>query len=239
MLQESSKKTEQKPNVHLVLWTGGWDSTFRVLYLLLVDKAQVSPVYVKDPARVSTERELQTIASILRELAITHPEAAARVRPLQVFALDEIPPNQEITDSYLRLKETGHFGTQYDWLARLAQHMDWKNVELSVVAEDRFSRFHEGDSHSAFARFDLPVLGMTKLMMADIAKANGFNDLMELTWFCHTPVFGRPCGLCGTCSATRKQGLGRRVPGIHSPFRYVSRAVRLLRRVTNRPGLAS
>ena len=36
-----------------VLWTGGWDSTFRVLYLVLVEKCQVQTYYIIDPFRWS------------------------------------------------------------------------------------------------------------------------------------------------------------------------------------------
>jgi hypothetical protein len=35
---------------------------------------------------------------------------------------------------------------------------------------------------------------------------------MDMTWFCHTPVRGRPCGICAPCVYTIEEGLARRVP---------------------------
>jgi len=35
---------------------------------------------------------------------------------------------------------------------------------------------------------------------------------MEMTWFCHRPVRGKPCGLCAPCVYTIEEGLARRVP---------------------------
>jgi hypothetical protein len=58
-----------------------------------------------------------------------------------------------------------------------------------------------------FVYFDL-----TKLDLEAIARANGYTDLLELTWFCHRPrPDGTPCGGCTPCDNAR-QGLGRRIP---------------------------
>lgn len=36
-----------------IFMTGGWDSIFRLLQLLLIDKRAVQPVYILDPERWS------------------------------------------------------------------------------------------------------------------------------------------------------------------------------------------
>ncbi len=41
-----------------VLWTGGWDSTFRVLELVIMKKEMVQPHYILDEDRASTQKEL-------------------------------------------------------------------------------------------------------------------------------------------------------------------------------------
>lgn len=49
--------------------------------------------------------------------------------------------------------------------------------------------------------------------MLKIAEKHGFDDIMEETWFCHTPTKdGKPCGMCNPCKYTREEGLGRRGP---------------------------
>ena len=36
-----------------LFWTGGWDSTYRLLYLLIVEKKYVQPYYIIDLTRKS------------------------------------------------------------------------------------------------------------------------------------------------------------------------------------------
>lgn len=48
--------------VHL-LWTGGWDSTYRLLYLLWEGK-QVQPHYIIDTHRPSSGHELRAMEAI-------------------------------------------------------------------------------------------------------------------------------------------------------------------------------
>ena len=57
------------PCVNL-LWTGGWDSTFRLLQLLLLHRVAVAPHYLEDPTRASTQIELETMARIADQLRV-------------------------------------------------------------------------------------------------------------------------------------------------------------------------
>ncbi len=48
--------------------------------------------------------------------------------------------------------------------------------------------------------------------MGAIAVQEGFDDLLQLTWFCHRPVLGLlPCGTCRPCVLARQNG--RRLGG--------------------------
>lgn len=49
---------------HRILWTGGWDSTFRVLDLVLNKKKNIQPYYILDERRASTEIEIATMEKI-------------------------------------------------------------------------------------------------------------------------------------------------------------------------------
>ena len=68
-----------------LLWTGGWDSTFRLLTLLVLEQRRVQPYYVLDDERrrrsVSAERE--AMRRIREALGRSHSEAAARLAPAQ------------------------------------------------------------------------------------------------------------------------------------------------------------
>ena len=50
-----------------ILWTGGWDSTFRVIELSRKNVV-IQPIYVLDSGRKSTDYELKAIDKIIQDL---------------------------------------------------------------------------------------------------------------------------------------------------------------------------
>lgn len=118
-------------------WTGGWDSTFRVLYATWVEGKRVEPHYIVDTARPSTLRELKTIAEIKDVLKVHNEEAYERVSSLEVTPKSEIPEDLEITKSWTKLKQRMHLGGQYEWLARYVKSKKMTAIELSVQRDDR------------------------------------------------------------------------------------------------------
>lgn len=73
-----------------------------------------------------------------------------------------------------------------------------------------------------FSRFNLVVCENTKLEMLEISKKEGFFDILEQTWFCHTPTWNnRPCGKCLPCRRVYQEGLGWRLPFV-AKLRYHS-----------------
>ena len=51
------------------------------------------------------------------------------------------------------------------------------------------------------------------------ARQAGFDEIMSLTWFCHRPRHGQPCGTCNPCIYTIEEGTrrARATRGAHSP----------------------
>ena len=47
-----------------ILWTGGWDSTFQLLQLLIDQKVSVTPFYLIDEERRSTGVEIITLQAL-------------------------------------------------------------------------------------------------------------------------------------------------------------------------------
>jgi hypothetical protein len=45
------------------------------------------------------------------------------------------------------------------------------------------------------------------------ARAEGWDAIMDMTWFCDAPARGRPCGICARCVYTIEEGLARPRPG--------------------------
>lgn len=211
-----------------VLWTAGWDSTFRVADLLFHSDDIVRPWYVVDPYRRSATIELETQDVIRRALADLDPTATRRLLPAQIVTVDEIPQIPEITEQFRALLGKQFLGGQYEWLARLAEsrrlvlelsiHRDDRAHKVLAAAVDNIDgsyRLVAGPVDPAlemFRRFRFPLFETTKLEMGDAARDGGFLRVMELTWFCHSPLRGKPCGCCNPCRYTRAEGLGRRVP---------------------------
>jgi len=218
-----------------LLWTAGWDSTFRLLEALLVRGRVVQPYYLIDPERPSTPEELHAMQRVAAAVAAAHPGAAReRLRDTRIWKGTDVRPDAEITARYLRLKARSHLGGQYDWLARFAAQQGLSDLELAIHRDDRAAAFLEphvvrrdggGDPYyrlrddppdpdlRLFERFRFPVFDKTKRDMQRVAAERGFADILELTWFCHLPTpRGQPCGTCNPCRYTIEEGLGRRVP---------------------------
>jgi hypothetical protein len=219
-----------------VLWTAGWDSTFRVADLLLNHSATVQPWYVIDGYRRSTAMEMATQDVIRAALADLDPAAARRLLPVQIVHRGDIPSHPAITASFQALLGSRFLGEQYEWLARLAEHRRL-TLDLSIHRDDRAHDALAADVEAAdgshrlvarpsdpalevFRRFRFPLFDTTKLDMEAAARRSGFSDVMELTWFCHTPVLSAPCGYCNPCRYTIDEGLGRRIPP-RTPWRRV------------------
>lgn len=216
------------PSVN-VLWTSGWDSTYRVADLVLKQGRTVQPWYVMDSARRSTKTELRALENIRAALVQIDPGVEALLGRLKTVRIEDIPADGGITASYKALAAQNHLGSQYDWLARFAKS-ESVYLELSIHRDDKAHAFLEGHTHAAsdgvhhlvedapsdvsiFKWFSFPLFEMSKLEMQQTARERGFGQIMEMTWFCFVPLLdGRPCGFCNPCKYTREEGLGRRVP---------------------------
>jgi hypothetical protein len=73
--------------------------------------------------------------------------------------------------------------------------------------------------------------------MREEAMRQNFADLMQLTWFCHRPRKGQPCGTCNPCIYTIEEGLGDRIPFANRARYYVRVVPRLRHWLTRHPDL--
>ncbi|HLS80352.1 MAG TPA: hypothetical protein VK025_03000 [Steroidobacter sp.] len=233
-----------KQSVHL-LWTGGWDSTFRLLTLLLVQGRCVQPYYILDDAQrraVPAERAaMQRIRNLIEQ---RRPEAAARLLSTTEQRRDAVAPDPTIAVHYENCLRHTVIGGQYEWLARFCKQRGLDGLELSIHRDDKARRLlaslmgadrytldprHEGDSrYELFKYFRYPLFDETKIDMRERTRELGFDEFMQLTWFCHTPRRGRPCGACNPCIFTIEEGLGERVPAV-GRLRYRVRVIPRLR----------
>jgi hypothetical protein len=219
-----------------VLWTGGWDSTFRVLQLLLVEKRPVEPIYMFDSGRRSSQRELQTMEH-LRDQLRQRMDDPSLLAPLRIFLSSDYPPSDDLIARYRSLHERAPFGPQYPRLAGIAEAHGWRNVELCMertpgtpslwnqLLFDRPGVLNSSWEAELFQYWSFPVIDITKERMRDIAEQHGFLDLLLQRWFCFDPLMGKPCGRCYPCRHTVPEG-------VDYANRNLARARFLARRVT-------
>lgn len=217
-----------------LLWTGGWDSTFRLLQLLLLDRSIVQPYYLIDANRASTGAEIKAMSDIKNRLFKEYPGTRDLLRPTEYAEVTDINPDTEITEAFRTVTKNSFMGSQYDWLARFCKQKGICDVELCIHRDDMAQAvlapfFPEGQTggraihsltaggvpeqeYALFRYFRFPMLGLSKLDMAAIAREQHWTALMNMTWFCHRPRRGKPCGRCNPCLYTQAEGLGRRIP---------------------------
>ena len=184
------------------------------------------------------------IQRIREFIAQRDPDAAGRLLPTIECAVEAIPADARFTAHYEECLKAGFIGGQYEWLARycaargidameLAIHRDDKARELlsELIASSRtkLDDRHRGDSrYELFRCFRFPLFDTTKREMRARAHEAGFDEIMSLTWFCHRPRNGQPCGTCNPCIYTIEEGLAERVP-LAGRIRYRLRIVPRLR----------
>lgn len=223
-----------------IFWTGGWDSTFQLLRLLLVDKIQVTPFYLIDEDRKSTGVEIQTMNQIKKYLIAEYPHTRGLLLPTQYFGVSDIVHDTKIDDAFEAIKKERHLGIQYNWLARFCKQQSISDIHLCIHRDDvghaviqefveivnkehrstfRINPdFHTTHEYTLFRYYHFPMFDISKVQMAAISTEKGWNDVMGMTWFCHHPRNGingiRPCGTCNPCVYTIEEGLGWRIPKI-------------------------
>jgi 7-cyano-7-deazaguanine synthase in queuosine biosynthesis len=240
-------------NTHHLLWTGGWDSTFRMLQLIIINKNIVQPYYVVDPFRWSLVQEFKAMSRIKKLFRQRYPQVSNLLMPTILFDKTDIREDRQIADSFFGLRNK--LGGQYEWLAMWAKQTGIKDLELAIEQTDsragclpvvrsflkKTENGHVVDDehagtpeHDLFRYFLFAVTDVSKLDMLRIARENGFADILELSWFCHRPkVSSLPCGTCNPCKSTKHKGLGYRL-GVYGNIAYFLNNFSDVRRYVNK-----
>lgn len=219
-----------------LLWTGGWDSTFWLVFAICIKKYTVKPYYIIDPERKSSLVELKTMHKIKEMIFKKDPSSKDRLLPLQIFNRDDIKENEKITEYSHSLRKETYFGGQYEWLARFADEHRLENLHLCIQKEDHPTGFNAIlKSHTEsfvvdnetyykcsekylntnldlIKNFILPTFHLTKQDMKNISQKHLFYNILKITWFCHKPIWNNiPCGTCTPCRHLMIEGMSERL----------------------------
>lgn len=225
-----------------VLWTGGWDSTFRVLDLVLNRGISVVPHYIADFERLSLRDELSAMHCI-REIVRKRCNNSATIEKFNIISKDDLDLEEYIKNYSARASSS--VGRQYYFIASYVDHCGLKSIEIGVEKGCKAQKYIEsevellsGDEGDYFALRDdceddgkllfkkmhFPLFHMSKVDMLEAAKKSGFDDIMNHSWFCHRPISGEPCGQCGVCISTIHEGFLFRFP-LRGKLRYYKHLV--------------
>lgn len=217
--------------VHL-LWTGGWDSTYRLLYLLW-EGSQVQPHYIIDPHRPSSHRELRAMEAISENIKRIE-KLSGTLLPTEISEKASSVQSNEVKEAYNAIVKKMYIGDQYMWLADYCETRGIEGMELGIesIPGTNVTRAVNSDEYpysKIFGKFCFPILSISKLQMKEWSEAAGTLSIMELTWFCHRPTAGgQPCGKCVPCEVAIQEGMGYRLP-LRSRIRYQLRVIPRLR----------
>jgi hypothetical protein len=218
---------------HNILWTGGWDSTFHLVRCLISDHSEIQPVYLIDENRSSTAMELRTMKRIKQKLRADIPARGDLLLPVKFIAVSDLQANERISKAFAGVRKRWRIGEQYDWLGRFCRQFGVSDLQLCIHKDDRAhdalqhvveiaggdtgeyrisDKFAGTDEYELFRHYRFLDFDLTKREMQSIAQDLGFSSIMKLTWFCHAPRDGKPCGTCAPCRFTIEEGLGWRIP---------------------------
>ena len=217
MLFRSMRRNQE--DVVAVLWTGGWDSTFRILQLL-DDGKEVLPIYLcgKIDNRANHFMEIRAMEDLHPRLAAVggtlHPTLYVG-RPGESRESAAIPTDPWVSARANRIGygNVGNeaMGNQYESFCRFAR--SFGKVELCAEVGGRLEKLLrdeiEGDQLKAepslvdyeiFRPFRFPLIRITKQDMLAEAKERGYSSILSRTWSCWFPrPDGTPCRRCEMC----------------------------------------
>lgn len=213
-----------------IFWTGGYDSTFRVVALSRCE-VSIQPIYMSDN-RPSEKQELNAIEEIT-SLLIKHPDTKATILPLKIIGYNEREDDKEYREAYDRIYQKDFVGPQYIWLGVFAEKNP--NIEMSIHKDDKaisiilkygklkkindtlIGDYYVVDKENSpediaklWGNLHFPLVYITKKEMRDFYNKYGYSEVASKTWFCYRPINGKPCGMCNPCKYTIEEGLTER-----------------------------
>ena len=229
-IPQTAPDPAQRP-LHRVLWTSGWDSTFRILDLVSRRDCIVQPYYILDPDRRSHRIEIARMEEIVA--ATAQRGWSGEVRPVEIIPKPDTAAHPDIEEAWRRIRAQHNMAGQYQWLAVAARERGLSALETGVLGSSTMGsalaahlvrQDYHGEEimvldtspddplHTIFENMTFPLFGTKKPAMRTIAEQRSFIDLLERAWFCNKPLRNNhACGLCNPCRDAVTGGMGYRL----------------------------
>ncbi len=239
-----------KPDIYL-LWTGGWDSTFRLVQIqkeYTDEPVVVQPVYISGAGRKSEAIEIEHMNKMLPMIRALGKN---EIRDLLLVEKDSLPEIPGILDAYKRFLKYLWLGVQYEWIARLATlypgieiGIEKPNGEYGGCTEvvNRYGKtvYRDGcyyldkdksteDCKMFFENLAFPIWDITETEMVKLIHEWHCENIMKNIWFCQNPIDGKPCGYCRPCQQKMECEMDWLVPESgQNRYRFFRKAKRIV-----------
>jgi 7-cyano-7-deazaguanine synthase in queuosine biosynthesis len=201
-------KYRKNKDIRFVFWTGGYDSTFRLLQLLIIFRRPVVAVYISDPttdSRQNTRYELRQMRLILKKVKQRFPFTQDLIRDFVV--IKEVPQRTRHLDKtfrelekkyrefYKRYQDGRVYYGQMEKLAIVSKRMR-RVFDLGVIRNERDREVYRNDYlmryqterctfsskmpylYRAFCWLRFPIAHITKEEMLLIGHQHYFSDIL-------------------------------------------------------------
>lgn len=209
---------------HYVFWTGGYDSTFRICELLIINQVPVQPVYLAynlDSAssddfwvRKNRLQEKEAMDKIRTILNIRFPYTKNLLYDTlyidknieykdydYAFLEMNLWPKKRKIHQYSHLGKVSYMMKTYIDSGVLGIHKQSNLVNFLDQNLEKIGNTYrlnvDRDHPLHFLQF--PLINKTKKDLCDISKQYNFNDIIKLSWSCWFPNGGKPCKKCPMC----------------------------------------
>ncbi len=213
-----------------VLWTGGYDSTF-MMALLSQKPIRIQPVYLQCQRR--SEPQERGAMKKIRELLLKHPSTKAQIAEPKIIPWGSVTEDPAIAAGWDRINKEFFLGGQYKQIASYAKDHPGMCIGLqnhhavSILRKTGKLDAHEDEAgwtyytldpaaspehiSVVFSYYRLPIADYTKADMKKWFQEGDYGDIAALTWTCHLPIHGKPCGLCNPCAYAIEEGMPERI----------------------------
>lgn len=210
------------PRCTFLYWTGGYDSTFRLLQLVLIEKKCVAPIYLNfdgldgiNIRRQNVKFEIETMDKIINE--IHRLGYGYLVMPIRIVTKVKLKPDVlAATTIMAQNKQVRRAVSQY-------AHMIQYSLDKNIIIEECAEKSNHSTSYNMVSRYlnkdkminlektqgtplfivrnlRFPIIDLTKKDMLKISKTHKFDYILKWTKSCWWPdTKGQPCGKCLMC----------------------------------------
>lgn len=202
-----------------IFWSGGYDSTFRVLQILFETDELIQPIYIADPtsdgphSRENRADELLAMRRVVYNVCADHPDMAPRI--MRLFIVTNVELNREVRSGMYKLYKLGHFSRPVSQYSAMSQVSISANLPIEECAERGdntiIGKLVESklDGNNAvnpvykelaiFRNLRFPIINLTKKDMLARATERGYAKYLYLSVSCWYPVNGVACMRCEMC----------------------------------------